>query len=62
MWIGIKDLETNLSDSNYANELLEQLKLCYNNFDTHAMTDYRLFKEGQKDMLGQIIKYIEFTK
>jgi len=62
MWIEIKDLETNLSDSNYANELLEQLKLCHDNFDTHAMTDWKLFKEGQLNMLGQIIKYIEFTK
>lgn len=60
----IKDLDLNLTDSSakeYGEELLEQLTTLSSNFDTHAMSERKLFLDGQLDMLNQIINYIQRT-
>lgn len=62
----ITDLETNITDSSskeFANELLIQLKLFRDEFSTHAMSAYRQnFLDGKKEMLNEIIGYIEYVK
>jgi len=57
----IDDLEVNLFDSSaveFSNDLLEQLMKLHGGFNTDAMNEHQLFLEGQKDMLGKIIKYL----
>lgn len=40
-------------------EVVHELKDYNDVFDTHSMNEGILFKQGQKDMLEQIIKYLE---
>lgn len=58
----IGDLEINIHD-NFGlydlHEIISELKKFHENFDTHAMSDHANTLRGQKQMLGDIIKYLE---
>lgn len=64
--MNITDLETNITDSSskeFADEILAQLKLFREEFSTQAMSAYRQnFLDGKKEMLNEIIGYIEYVK
>jgi len=60
--MNILDLETNLDDGNYGEELLLQLQKLNEEFSTHAMSYTRAtFLDGKKEMLEEIIQYIKKT-
>ena len=40
-------------------DLLRELRTHYNEFNTNAMSDYQLYLQGQKEMLSQVISFIE---
>jgi hypothetical protein len=62
----IKDLDLNLNDNSaklFTEELLTQLQLYYDNFDTHAMSpDYQNYLEAKKLSIKEIIDYIKRVK
>ena len=59
----INELDINIADNDGTlrniNEIIEQLVLLYNNFDTRAMSNQTLFLQGKKDMLRSIITYLK---
>lgn len=58
----IEDLDININDNSageFADELLEQLRTYRDNFSTHAMSQHQLTLVGQKQMLIDIINYIQ---
>ena len=59
----VADLEINISDNEGTlrdvAEIIKSMELLHKNFSTHAMSDYKLYLEGQKDMLGDIIDYLK---
>lgn len=59
----LKDrLEINIPDSSLQGfdcALMSQLQHALDEFDTRAMSDHALFLTGQKDMLRQVIEYLE---
>ena len=57
----IEELDLNLSDSNYGQELLNQLELLNESFHPFAMSEHILFLQGKKEMLEEIIQYIKRT-
>lgn len=54
--INISDNSGNLKD---IDEIAYELSKVYYEFECGAMSDYALFKQGQKDMLWQVISYLE---
>lgn len=62
----VSDLEINICDwtsKEFADGILEQLRLLNDNFDTIAMCSYREnFLLGKKEMLNEIIEYIDHVK
>jgi hypothetical protein len=51
----IRDSEVKIAKE----DLLQELKQYLAEQDWRAMSDYQLFLDGQKDMLNQVIKFIE---
>ncbi len=61
----LSELELNISDNSakeFSYELLQQLKLLFNNTDTHAMSEYELYLKGRKEMLQDVITYLKLVK
>ena len=59
------ELDINLRDTSmqeYVEELLTELQKLHDNMSIHAMSDYQLYLKGRKDMLFEIINYINKTK
>ena len=55
------ELDINLRDTSmqeYVEELLTELQKLYDNMSTHAMSDHKLYLNGRKDMVFDIINYI----
>lgn len=51
---------TDISQEEYKKELIEYLKTYLKSIENErAMSDYQLVLEGQKSMLGDVIKFIE---
>ena len=40
-------------------DVIPFLEKYYDDFSTHAMTDHTMYLQGQKEMLGQMIKFIK---
>jgi hypothetical protein len=59
----VADLDINISDNDGTlrnlDEIIATMTKLHENFDTHAMSDYRIYREGQKDMLEEIISYLK---
>ena len=52
----------NFSDNDaveYKNQLVKYLTKKYDNFSTHAMSDYQLYRQGKKEMILEIKNFIE---
>lgn len=59
------NLEVNISDNSakeFSEQFLEQLEIWYDEQDTHAMSDYRLYLHSKKDMLFDVIEYLKQVK
>jgi len=41
-------------------EIIAQLANVHTGFSTHAMSDHALYLQGQKNMLGQVIDYLQY--
>jgi len=58
----VADLDINISDNEgtlrNVEEIITTMKKLHDTFDTHAMSDYKIYLEGQKDMLSDIIDYL----
>ena len=60
--MNLSDLDLNICDHSakeFADELLIQLRLYRDAFSTHAMSEHQLNLIGQKNMLQDIINYIQ---
>ena len=59
----IKTVILNATDHSvpeYKDEILTFLKDQYDNFDSHSMNEFGMaYKDGEKNMLGDIIKFLE---
>ena len=58
----LKDIVENFSDQSvaeYKEDILPYLNEYCDNFDTHAMSDHQLYLLGQKNMLEQMIIFLE---
>ena len=57
-----KDLDINISDNDGnlrdIDEVILQLKGLHKNFSTHAMSDYELYKKGQRDGINKVLEYL----
>ncbi len=52
----ISDCDGQLRD---ITSIVADLKEVNSNFSTHAMSDHKLYLQGQKDVLVEIIKFLE---
>jgi len=62
--IDLKDVVLNACDhsvEDWKNDVLDYLGKYNKEFDTHAMSDYKLYKEGQLNMLRNVIAFIKNT-
>lgn len=62
--IPLDKVVTLFSDSDvsaFKKDMLEYLNEYLKNFSTHSMNESALFLQGQKDMLEQVIHFIERT-
>ena len=60
--MNVSDLNINLTDNSVKEFLLEfidQLTTLRFNFSTHAMSYRKLFLEGKREMLDEIIEYVQ---
>lgn len=39
--------------------IIQELKEIHQNYNTHAMSDHGLWLKGGKEMLGEVIEYLE---
>ena len=52
-------MDNDNSAEEYKQSLLEYLQKHYDSFSTHAMNDYTLYLQGEKNMLKDIITLIK---
>lgn len=60
--MNIENLPVSIPDSNFyegLKEIHDYLVLAHKRFDTHAMSDHALFLQGEKEMLGKVIVYLQ---
>jgi len=57
--------EINLTDENvfaFQCDLMSELERELSQFNTTAMSDYKIYLQGQKDMLRQVVEYLDVLK
>lgn len=58
----ISKLNTSITDLDFyegLNEIIKQFEDVYDNYDLHSMNDGIIGLQGEKKMLGEIIKYLK---
>jgi len=55
---GISDSEGKLRD---VSAIINELNTIKENLSTHSMSEHQLYLSGRKDMLIEVIKYLEYV-